>query len=163
MSKLKDFMRIVNERDRLRIENESLQRDLKARKERFYDILEYGKSTDEQFWLNYRFWSDQKTLNQKTWDHKKLLNTQDFADVVNGQMLNAKRKFEFESNVPKLELEGESLVDILNRQDEEEPMPAVCPECGAAPMPGFNGTHYEDCSQLGVCNCMLRREKGRDA
>ena len=63
MSKLKDFMRIVNERDRLRIENESLQRDLKGWREHFDDILEYGKSTDEQFWLNYRFWSDQKTLN----------------------------------------------------------------------------------------------------
>jgi len=97
MSKLKGFMRIVNERDELRIELEHQEYRADRVSSMYDDLCEYCKEQDPQFMYNWRRWSDEKEIMKPMWDYKRLI-------VPGG---SPPRKFEFESNVPKLELEEE--------------------------------------------------------
>ena len=127
MSKLKDFMRIVNERDHLQREKILLEGQLKRLSELYDDLCKYCKEKDPQFMYNWRRWSDEKEIMKPTWDYKSL--------IVPGD--SPPRKFEFESNVPKLEL-------------EEEPMPEGCSGCGIKPSSTGKIEHAHNCPVRGI-------------
>jgi len=100
MSKLKDFMRIVNERDRARIDVEALNRQLKGLRAMYDDLTEYCKTQDEHFMVNWRRWSDAKEINAKMWTFGQI-------DAARTGNAAPPRELKFETNVPKIELEEE--------------------------------------------------------
>ena len=103
MSKLKDFMRIVNERDRARIDVEALNRQLKDRAETLDKAMVFGEKYDEEFRRKFIQHLDELILTRPMWDYKRLMTNQEFAGVA----MNQRRDFKFETNVPKIELEEE--------------------------------------------------------
>ena len=129
MSKLKDFMRIVNERDRARINVEALNRQLKNLRRVCDDLTEYCKTQDEHFMVNWRRWSDAKELNKKTWDYERLFG------AMTGHAAPP-RELKFETNVPKIEF--------------EEPMPEGCPGCGIKPSSTGRIEHAHNCPGRGA-------------
>lgn len=101
MSLAKDILRLVNERDRLRVECEQHLLELREMRKTQDNLYEFGESLDPEFRSKYFEWRMQGNIGAPNWDYKRLLNAKDFAGIA----MNQRRKFKFETNVPKFELE----------------------------------------------------------